>query len=63
MVSEVIIDDKKYVLMPVEEYNSLKMRAASKSDGNTLLTIDEAEAYSLELINKWAKEKSQFGVK
>jgi hypothetical protein len=63
MVSEVIIDDKKYVLLPIEEYKSLKVKAAPHSDRDTLLTIDEAEAYSLELINKWAKGKSQFAVK
>lgn len=63
MVSEVIIDDKKYVLLPIEEYKSLIVKAAPHSDRDPLLTIDEAEAYSLDLINKWAKEKSQFAVK
>jgi PHD/YefM family antitoxin component YafN of YafNO toxin-antitoxin module len=63
MVYEVIVDDKKYVLLPKEEYESLKIKVELHSDKNSLLSLDEAEAYSLELSNKWAKEKSQFVVK
>jgi hypothetical protein len=58
MVSEVIIDEKKYVILPYEEYKSLKVKAAPHVNRKSLLTIDEAEAYSIELINKWANEKS-----
>jgi hypothetical protein len=59
MVSEVTIDEKKYVILPFEEYKSLKINAAPNINRSKLLTLDEAEAYSIELINKWAKEKSQ----
>jgi hypothetical protein len=63
MVSEVIIDEKKYVILPFEEYKSLKIKAAPHAKRSKLLTIDEAEAYSIELINKWATEKSQLSQK
>lgn len=63
MVSEVTIDDKKYVLLPKDEYESLKIKAEFRPDRDSLLSLDEAESYSLELINKWANEKSKFAVK
>ena len=58
MVSQVIIDDKKYVLLPKDEQESLKIKAEFHSDRDSLLSLDEADSYSLELINKWANEKS-----
>ncbi len=63
MVSSVIIDEKKYVILPYEEYKSLKVKAAPNVNRKSLLSIDEAEDYSIELINKWAKEKSQSKLK
>ncbi len=63
MVSEVIIDDKKYVILPMEEYKSLKIKAAPHVNSLKLLTINQSEDYSIALINKWAEEKSQLQVK
>lgn len=60
MISEVVIDEKKYVILPYEDYKMLKISAiVPHVDRSNLLSIDEAEANSLELINKWSKEKSQ----
>jgi hypothetical protein len=36
----------------------LKIKAEFHSDRDSLLSLDEADSYSLELINKWANEKS-----
>ena len=59
MKSELIIDEKKYMILPFEEYKSLKVKASPNLNTKSRLSIDEAEAYSTQLINKWAKEKSQ----
>lgn len=63
MVAEVIIDEKKYVILPFEEFKSLKIKAAPHAERESLLTIDEAESYSIELMKKWANEKSQYDEK
>jgi hypothetical protein len=51
------------VLIPMEDYKSLKVMAAPNAERKVLLSLEEAEAYSLKLINKWAKEKSAYGKK
>lgn len=58
MISEVIIDDKKYVILPKEEFDAMQLSSLLKIDRETLMSIDEAEAYSIELIKKWDQEKS-----
>jgi len=57
MVSEVVIDDKKYVILPKDEYEALtKKRVMEKYDG-ALLTLEEAKARTLARIEKWAKSE------
>ncbi|WP_255070859.1 hypothetical protein [Lacihabitans sp. LS3-19] len=57
MVSEVIIDDKKYVLMPKEEYLALQKSDLHKKFEGRLFSIEEARKKSEELILEWAKQK------
>ncbi len=57
MESQVIIDDKNYMILPNEQYKSLKVKAPPPLNRKSLLTIEEAKTYSKELINKWASEK------
>jgi hypothetical protein len=56
MISEVIIDNKMYVILPKDEFEALQLNSYHKIDKSKLLSIDEAESYSIELITKWAEE-------
>jgi PHD/YefM family antitoxin component YafN of YafNO toxin-antitoxin module len=56
-MTQLIIDKKKYVILPVKEYEVLQKKAALKSKPEKLFSIDEARAYSKKLINKWAAGK------
>jgi hypothetical protein len=50
MATEIIIDNKKYVILPKERYESLlKKHVYEKYEGN-LLSLDEAKARSLKRI-------------
>lgn len=57
MVSEVIIDDKKYVIMPKEEYTALQKANIHEKFKGRLFSIEEARKKSEELILEWAKQK------
>jgi hypothetical protein len=57
MASRKIIGDNKSVILFIEENNFLKVKSEQNANRKSLLTINEAEAYSIELINKWASEK------
>lgn len=57
MSQQIIIDKKKYVLLPEKEYQELQKKAALKTKPARLLSVAEARAYSKKLINKWAAEK------
>jgi hypothetical protein len=56
-MTRIVIDKKKYVLVPEREYNALQKKAALKTKPEKLLSLDEARAYSKKLIRKWASEK------
>ena len=56
-MTEILIDKKKYVLLPEKEYLQLQKKAALKSKPEKTLTIQEARIYSKKLIGQWAKEK------
>jgi PHD/YefM family antitoxin component YafN of YafNO toxin-antitoxin module len=56
-MTQLIIDKKKYVILPVKEYEVLQKKAALKSKPEKLFSIDEARAYSKKLINKWSAGK------
>lgn len=56
-MTEIVIDKKKYVLVPQKEYQALQKKAALKTKPQKLFSVAEARAYSKKLINKWAAEK------
>lgn len=56
-MTEIIIDKKKYVLVPEKDYKSLQKKAALKTKPEKLLSVEEARAFSKKLIRKWAAEK------
>ncbi len=56
-MTSIVIDKKKYVLVPEKEYQALQKKAALKSKAQNLLTVEQARAYSKKLIRKWAGEK------
>ncbi|HTH31504.1 MAG TPA: hypothetical protein VL946_09135 [Lacibacter sp.] len=57
IMTEIVIDKKKYVLIPEKEYKTLQKKAALKSKPEKTFTIEEARSYSKKLIKKWAAEK------
>ncbi|WP_255036128.1 hypothetical protein [Lacihabitans soyangensis] len=57
MVSEVIIDEKKYVILPKEEFVALQKADFHEKFKGRLFSIDEARKKSEELILEWAKQK------
>ena len=56
-MTQLIIDKKKYVIIPEKEYQQLLKNAALKSKSDIGFTVEEARAYSKKLINKWATKK------
>jgi len=53
----IIIDKKKYILIPEKNYKALQKRAALKSKPEKIFSIEEARTYSKKMIKKWAAEK------
>jgi hypothetical protein len=56
-MTEIIIDKKKYILMPENKYHALQKRAALKTKPEKTFTVEAARSYSKKLIKKWAEEK------
>ncbi|HMJ47017.1 MAG TPA: hypothetical protein VK498_06780 [Ferruginibacter sp.] len=56
-MTEIVIDKKKYILIPEKVYQALQKKAALKTKSDLLLSVDDARAYSKKLINKWATGK------
>lgn len=56
-MTHLIIDKKKYVLVPEKEFQALQLKAARKTKPVRLLSVAEARAYSKKIIRKWAAEK------
>ena len=56
-MTQIVIDKKKYVLVPEKEYQALQLKAARKTKPARLLSVAEARAYSKKLIRKCAAEK------
>jgi hypothetical protein len=52
-----VIDNKSYVVVPVESYQALQKKAALKTKPEKLLSIEEAREHSKKLIRKWAGDK------
>jgi hypothetical protein len=56
-MTELLIDNKKYFVVPQKEYFLLQKKAALKKPTEKTFSIDEARVYSKKLIHQWAKEK------
>jgi hypothetical protein len=56
-MTEINIENKKYVLMPKTKYLALQKKAALKAKGEHTLTLSQARLHSKALIRKWAKDK------
>jgi hypothetical protein len=56
-MTEIVIDKKRYVLLPEKDYKLLQRKAALKTKADKALSLEEARAYSKKLIRKWATEK------
>ena len=56
-MTHLTIDNKKYVLIPEENYQELKKAAALKYQPEKTMSVEEARNYSKKLIKKWASEK------
>lgn len=56
-MTQIVIDKKKYVLLPEKEYQALQKKAALKSKPDKTLSVEQAREYSKKLIRKWASEK------
>jgi len=56
-MTEIVIDKKKYVLIPEKEYHALQKKAALKMKTGKTFNIEDARAYSKKLIRKWAIAK------
>jgi hypothetical protein len=56
-MTRIVIDKKKYVLIPEKDYQALQRRAAIKAKPEKLLSVEDARVYSKKLIRKWAIEK------
>ncbi|MDQ6755539.1 MAG: hypothetical protein M3004_01255 [Bacteroidota bacterium] len=56
-MTELIIDKKKYVLIPEKNYQVLQKKAALKTKPEKTFTVEQARAYSKKMIRKWAGEK------
>ena len=56
-MTEIVIDKKKYILVPERDYKTLQKKAALKTPSEKILSVEEAQAYCKKLIRKWAVEK------
>ena len=56
-MTQIVIDKKKYVLVPEKEYQALQKKAALKIAPDKTFTVEDARAYSKKLIRKWATAK------
>ncbi len=56
-MTQIVIDKKKYVLVPQKEYEAMQKKAALKTKPEKLFSLEDARNYSKKLIRKWAAEK------
>jgi len=57
MENTVIIDKKKYVIVPQKKYEDLLEKAARKTAPSKKLNLVEGKKLAYKLIDEWAKEK------
>jgi hypothetical protein len=53
-MSSLVIDNKSYVVLPLESYQALQKKAALKTKPEKVISIEDARAHSKKLIRKWA---------
>lgn len=56
IMETIVIDGKKYVLIPENDFQVLQKMAALKTKPEKLLTIEKAKTNSKKLIRKWATD-------
>ena len=56
-MTQIVIDKKKYVLVPEKEYHALQVRAALKTKPVKKLSLAAGKSHANKLIDKWAKGK------
>jgi hypothetical protein len=56
-MTKIVIDKKKYVLIPKKSYQVLQKKAALKSKPKKTFTIEQARAHTKKMIRVWAAEK------
>ena len=56
-MNEIVIDKKKYVLIPEKDLKSLQKKADLKMRSEKLLSVEEGRNMSKKLIRKWAAGK------
>lgn len=57
-MTHIVIDKKKYVIVPEKEYFTLQKKAVSRAKpAKVLLSLEEGRAFSKKLIRKWASGK------
>lgn len=56
-MTQIIIDKKKYVLLPEKDYEILQLKAALKNRPAKKLSLAAGKGRAYKLIDKWAKGK------
>ncbi len=56
-MNTLIIEKKKYVVIPEKEYETLLTKAVRKCTPVKKLSLEQGKKYAYKLIDKWAKEK------
>jgi len=56
-MTHITIENKKYVLIPEENYEALQKYAALKHHPEKTFSVAEAKALSKKLIRRWSAEK------
>jgi hypothetical protein len=57
-MTQIVIDKKKYVLVPEKEYQALQKKAALKTRPEKLLSVEQAREFTKKLIGRRASQKS-----
>lgn len=52
-MTTLVIENKSYVVVPMENFQALQKKAALKTKPEKTLTLKEARAHSKKLIRKW----------
>lgn len=56
-MTQIVIDKKKYVLLPEKEFEALQLKAAMKNKPFKKRSLAEGKKRAHKLIDRWAKRK------